>query len=211
MLTTPRAPEDGVVAALRSVTAEAGIAPGEVSLIIHGTTLATNALIERKGARTALITTEGFRDVVEIGHEKRYEHYDLNLELPPPLVPRELRFTVPERIDAKGARAAAARRGGGGGAGAGGAAQRSRASRSGFLHSLTQSRPRAAGARHPREALPDLVISLSSDVCAGDARVRALLDHRLRQRLRPAADGGLSRPPRRASSRDAGFGLPALS
>ncbi len=101
-LTTPRAPEEGVVAALRAVTAEAGIAPGEVSLIVHGTTLATNAIIERKGAKTALLTTEGFRDVVEIRHENRFEQYDVNIDLPPPLVPRRLRFPVRERIDAQG-------------------------------------------------------------------------------------------------------------
>src|SRR5258708_25531564 len=65
ILTTAQAPEDGVLAALRSVTARAGVEPGQVDLIVHGTTLATNALIERKGARTALLTTEGFRDVLE--------------------------------------------------------------------------------------------------------------------------------------------------
>ena len=102
-LTTPRAPEDGVLAILHSVIAEAGIAPPDVRLIIHGTTLATNALIERKGAKTALLTTEGFRDVVEIRHENRFEQYDLNIDLPPPLVPRRLRLPVRERIDAQGA------------------------------------------------------------------------------------------------------------
>jgi N-methylhydantoinase A len=102
ILTTPHAPEDGVLAALRSVTAEAGVEPGEVGVIIHGTTLATNALIERKGARTALLTTEGFRDVVEIRHENRFEQYDVNIDLPPPLVPRRLRLPVRERVDAQG-------------------------------------------------------------------------------------------------------------
>jgi N-methylhydantoinase A len=102
ILTTPHAPEDGVLAALCSVTAEAGVKPGEVGVIIHGTTLATNALIERKGARTALLTTEGFRDVVEIRHENRFEQYDVNIDLPPPLVPRRLRLPVRERIDAQG-------------------------------------------------------------------------------------------------------------
>jgi N-methylhydantoinase A len=102
ILTTPHAPEDGVLAALRSVTAEAGVEPGEVGVIIHGTTLATNALIERKGARTALLTTECFRDVVEIRHENRFEQYDVNIDLPPPLVPRRLRLPVRERIDAQG-------------------------------------------------------------------------------------------------------------
>lgn len=102
ILTTTHAPEDGVLAALRSVTADAGVEPGEVGVIIHGTTLATNALIERKGARTALLTTEGFRDVVEIRHENRFEQYDVNIDLPPPLVPRRLRLPVRERIDAQG-------------------------------------------------------------------------------------------------------------
>ncbi len=101
-LTTPGAPEQGVIAALNLVTQAAGIVPRQVGLIIHGTTLATNAVIERKGARTALLTTEGFRDVVEIRHENRFEQYDVNIDLPPPLVPRRLRFPVRERIDAQG-------------------------------------------------------------------------------------------------------------
>jgi N-methylhydantoinase A len=101
-LTTARAPEEGVLAILHAVIAEAGIAPGDVRLIIHGTTLATNALIERKGAKTALLTTEGFRDVVEIRHENRFEQYDVNIDLPPPLVPRRLRLPIRERIDAQG-------------------------------------------------------------------------------------------------------------
>src|SRR4051794_18439173 len=85
-----------------AVLREAALAPADLSIIIHGTTLATNAIIERKGARTALITTEGFRDTVEIRHENRFEQYDVNIDLPPPLVPRRLRFVVPERIDARG-------------------------------------------------------------------------------------------------------------
>ena len=101
-LTTTRAPEQGVLSILRKVNSEAGVAPGAVQLIIHGTTLATNALIERKGAKTALLTTEGFRDVIEIRHENRFEQYDVNIDLPPPLVPRRLRLPVRERIDAQG-------------------------------------------------------------------------------------------------------------
>jgi len=101
-LTTQRAPEEGVLAILRRIVGEAGIQPADVNLIIHGTTLATNALIERKGAKTALLTTEGFRDVVEIRHENRFEQYDVNIDLPPPLVPRRLRLPVRERVDAQG-------------------------------------------------------------------------------------------------------------
>jgi N-methylhydantoinase A len=102
ILTTPEAPEQGVLAAIGAVLAEAGLAPGDLSIIIHGTTLATNAIIERKGAKTALVTTEGFRDTIEIRHENRFEQYDVNIDLPPPLVPRRLRFVVPERLDAQG-------------------------------------------------------------------------------------------------------------
>ena len=101
-LTTMRTPETGVLAIVRAIIGEAGIKPGDVQLIIHGTTLATNALIERKGAKTALLTTEGFRDVLEIRHENRFEQYDVNIDLPPPLVPRRLRVPVRERIDAQG-------------------------------------------------------------------------------------------------------------
>ncbi len=102
VLTTPRAPEAGMLEGIAQVLAAAGLKPGDIGVLIHGTTLATNALIERKGAKTALLTTAGFRDVLEMGYEKRYEHYDLDLELPAPLVPRELRFPVQERMTAKG-------------------------------------------------------------------------------------------------------------
>ncbi|MFT5393442.1 MAG: N-methylhydantoinase A, partial [Gammaproteobacteria bacterium] len=102
VLTTPHAPEVGVLQGVAEVLAQAGVAPGELSLVIHGTTLATNALIERKGARTALLTTEGFRDSIEMAYEHRFEQYDLYMERPQPLVPRHLRFGVPERVAANG-------------------------------------------------------------------------------------------------------------
>jgi N-methylhydantoinase A len=102
ILTTQAAPEQGVIEAIRAVLREAGLTPGALSIIIHGTTLATNAIIERKGARTAFVTTEGFRDTIEIRHENRFEQYDVNIDLPPPLVPRRLRLVVPERVDARG-------------------------------------------------------------------------------------------------------------
>ncbi|TMK32332.1 MAG: hydantoinase/oxoprolinase family protein, partial [Alphaproteobacteria bacterium] len=102
ILTTPEAPERAVIAAIREVLLEAALAPRDLSIIIHGTTLATNAIIERKGAKTALVTTEGFRDTIEIRHENRFEQYDVNIDLPPPLVPRRLRFVAPERVNAQG-------------------------------------------------------------------------------------------------------------
>jgi N-methylhydantoinase A len=102
VLTTQAAPERGVMEGFKTIIQAAGIAPGDIELIIHGTTLATNAVIERKGARTALITTEGFRDVIAMGNESRYDQYDLNIVLPEPLVPRSLRLPVPERLDNTG-------------------------------------------------------------------------------------------------------------
>lgn len=102
VLTTPRAPEEGMLAGALETLREAQLSPAAVDVLIHGTTLATNALIERKGACTAFITTDGFRDVLETGYEKRYEHYDVYLEMPRPLVARRLRFTVRERSNAQG-------------------------------------------------------------------------------------------------------------
>jgi N-methylhydantoinase A len=99
---TTAAPEVGVLEGIRRVLAAAGLPPSEVSVFVHGTTLATNALIERKGARTAFVTTEGLRDILEMGYEKRFEQYDVYMERPLPLVPRPLRFTVPGRLDGRG-------------------------------------------------------------------------------------------------------------
>jgi N-methylhydantoinase A len=102
VLTTYAAPEDAIIDGMHQVCAKAGISPSQIDQIIHGTTLATNALIERRGAKTALITTTGFRDVIEMRTESRFEQYDLNLNLPDPLLPRHMRFTVPGRVDANG-------------------------------------------------------------------------------------------------------------
>jgi N-methylhydantoinase A len=102
VLTTYAAPENAIIEGMHQVCSKAGIAPSDIDQIIHGTTLATNALIERRGAKTALITTEGFRDVIEMRTESRFEQYDLNLTLPEPLLPRQRRFTVPGRVDANG-------------------------------------------------------------------------------------------------------------
>ena len=102
VLTTVRAPEEGVLAGLAKVLSLADLEPDEIGLIIHGTTLATNALIERKGAKTALICTEGHRDSVEMAYENRFEQYDINIDRPVPLVPRYLRWAVRERLNARG-------------------------------------------------------------------------------------------------------------
>jgi N-methylhydantoinase A len=102
VLTTYAAPEDAIIDGLHQVCRKAGISAQQIGQIIHGTTLATNSLIERRGARTALITTKGFRDVIEMRTESRFEQYDLNLKLPDPLLPRERRYVLEERIGASG-------------------------------------------------------------------------------------------------------------
>ena len=88
LLTTPHDPSRAVLEGIRRLLDAHRVAPADVALVIHGTTLVANALIERKGVRTALVTTRGFRDVLEIGLEWRYDTYDLGLEMPPPLAPR---------------------------------------------------------------------------------------------------------------------------
>ena len=103
VLTTYNAPEDAIIDGIHQVCNQSSVALADIDQIIHGTTLATNALIERRGAKTALITTEGFRDVIEMRSESRFEQYDLNLTLPEPLLPRYQRYTVSERVDATGA------------------------------------------------------------------------------------------------------------
>ena len=103
VLTTPSRPEEGALAGVRAILGDAGIKLADVDVFVHGTTLATNAVIERRGARTALVATDGFRDVLDIANESRYDQYDLTIEKPNPLVPRALRLTVPERVDVHGA------------------------------------------------------------------------------------------------------------
>lgn len=198
VLTDYASPEQAIFNALDIVLRESGVAIGDIGLLIHGTTLATNALIERRGARTAFITTAGFRDVIEMRTESRFAQYDINLRLPSPLVPREDRFPVAGRIDASGSELQPldeaalddiARHIGKGGFGSVAV---------GFLHSYINP----AHERRARDILAarlDLPISISSDVspqmreferfntvCA-NAYVRPLMaDYllRLRRRLR---------------------------
>lgn len=102
VLTDYAFPENAIVEGIRQVAEVAGVDLSEIDTIIHGTTLATNALIERRGAKTAFITTKGFRDVIEMRTESRFEQYDLDIVLPAPLVPRSERFVLDERIGADG-------------------------------------------------------------------------------------------------------------
>ncbi|WP_428685791.1 hydantoinase/oxoprolinase family protein [Reyranella sp.] len=165
VLTTPDAPERAVLEGVRTILAQAKCRPQDVTLVVHGTTLATNALIERKGASTALVTTEGFRDSVEMAWEHRFEQYDIHMERPQPLVPRDLRFGVPERVASDGAvllalDEAAVRR-----VAAELKAQKIEAVAVCFLHSFTnETHERRVGAILAEE-LPGVAISLSCEVC----------------------------------------------
>ena len=164
LLTTPAAPEAAVLDGLAQICAAAAIAPEAIALVIHGTTLATNALIERKGARTALLTTAGFRDVLAMGNESRYDQYDLNIVLPEPLVPRHLRLPIPERMDNEGkvlrpldeaalAAAIATLR-----------AAAVEAVAVGYLHGFVNPAHERRTAEILAAALPDIPVSLSSEV-----------------------------------------------
>jgi N-methylhydantoinase A len=164
ILTTHDAPERALLEGVTRLLAEAGLQPKDAELFVHGTTLATNALIERRGAVTGLLTTEGFRDVLELGTESRFDQYDITMDKPPPLVPRRLRFGVPERIAADGAvllpldeaavRDAAARFREAGVESVGVA----------FLHSYVNPAHEREAARILRAELPEISLSLSSEV-----------------------------------------------
>jgi N-methylhydantoinase A len=206
VLTTPSAPEEGVIAGVRAILDEAGVAPDSIGLVIHGTTLATNAIIERKGAVTALITTAGFRDVLAMRNESRYDQYDLNLVLPEPLVPRHLRLPVPERIDNTGAVLAPLDE----------AAvhallpvlerERVESVAVGFLHSFVNPAHEAHVRAILAAARPDLPVSLSSDVSpemrewerfsttVANAYVQPLMQRYLRRLEAELRDRGLTAP-----------------
>ena len=205
-LTTPDAPERGVLQGVREVLQRAGVQPQAVSTVIYGTTLATNLLIEQKGSATALITTEGFRDVIEMRNENRYEQYDLDIDLPTPLVPRRLRLPVRERLNARGevllplaeadVEALIPR-------------LRSEAVRSvaiGFLHSYMNAAHEERARDLLLDALPHLEVTLSSEVspemreyeristaCA-NAYVQPLMSRHLRGLQQQLADAGLRCP-----------------
>ncbi|MGB0848279.1 MAG: hydantoinase/oxoprolinase family protein, partial [Thiolinea sp.] len=100
--TTPGNPTQGALAGVHLAIADAGITLVDIGGFIHGTTLATNALIERRGAQVASITTAGFRDILEIAYERRYSQYDINIDKPDLIVPRERCFTIAERMSVRG-------------------------------------------------------------------------------------------------------------
>ena len=163
-LTTPSDPADGALDGIRAICAAAGIAVADVGELLHGTTLVTNALIEGRGARLGLLTTKGFRDVLEFGIEQRYDIYDLFLRFPDPLVPRHRRLEIAERLGYDGRvlepldEAAVL-------------AEGTRLVADGcsaiavcFLHSYANPAHEKAAGRILRQAFPNVSISLSSEV-----------------------------------------------
>jgi N-methylhydantoinase A len=163
-LTVSENPAIGVIHALTQALEKASVRPGLVTQVIHGTTLVTNALIERKTARTALLTTAGFRDQIEIGQEHRYDTYDLFMRRTPPLVPRRLRFGVRERIHADGSievpldpdsvREVAHRC----------AAERIESVAIAFLHSYRDGSHERQARQIVQQVLPGATVSISSEV-----------------------------------------------
>ncbi|MCY3850438.1 MAG: hydantoinase/oxoprolinase family protein [Acidimicrobiaceae bacterium] len=164
VLTTYNAPEQGILAGIEQLSRSTGIDLRHIDQIIHGTTLATNALIERRGAKTALVTTAGFRDVIETRTESRFEQYDLDIVLPEPLIERKDRYVVTERLNARGevlvdfdeagARSLIEHLG----------AQGYESVAVGFLHSYRNSVHERRFRSLLKEALSDVSVSLSSEV-----------------------------------------------
>ena len=101
-LTTPEDPSAGALEGLAALLAEAGLKMRDLAALVHGTTLVTNTIIERRGARVGLLTTRGFRDILEMGTEQRYDIHDLFLQFPEPIVPRGLRREIAERVSRDG-------------------------------------------------------------------------------------------------------------
>jgi 5-oxoprolinase (ATP-hydrolysing) len=165
-LTTPQDPSVGALQGLEDLSSAAGVPLSQVGQIVHGTTLVTNALIERRGAKLGLITTAGFRDILEMGTEQRYDIYDLFLRFPDPLVPRRRRLEVPERMDRDGnavtaldidAVRAAAR---------GLASDGVEAIAVCFLHAYRNPAHERAAGKAIRALFPNIAVSLSSEVVA---------------------------------------------
>lgn len=165
LLTTHDHPDTAVIEGTRSILAEAGLHASHLDLIIHGTTLATNALIERKGARTALLTTRGFRDSLEMAYEHRFEQYDLYMERPAPLVSRDLRLEVAERMAADGSLLLALDEAGLQPVIATLRAEKVAALAISFLHAYVNPAHEERACAIIAAAMPDLAITLSHQVC----------------------------------------------
>lgn len=205
-LTTPKAPEEGVISAVLEALSKASLTAADIGVIIHGTTLATNALIEKRGAKTALLTTEGHRDSLEMAYENRFEQYDVMIDRPPPLVPRWLRLPVRERLNAKGEALIALDEQSVAAAVPVLASEEVQSLAIGFLHSYANPDHEQRAAEIVAKALPRLSISLSSDVApeireyerqtttVANAYVRPLMERYLRALEKAFASRGFDCP-----------------
>jgi len=193
VLTTHDAPERAFLEGMQTLLDEAGVKATDLDLILHGTTLATNAIIERRGAKTGLITTEGYRDVLEIADEGRFEQYDLMLKKPAPLVSRPLRLCVNERIDSSGreitpldeesvVRAAEKLRD-----------HNIESVAIGFIHAYSNPANEIRAREIVQEILPDVTISISSEVCPEIREYERFSTTCANAYVRPIMDGYLSR------------------
>lgn len=208
VLTTHDAPDRGAMAGIDRVLSDAKCVPTDVAMVLHGTTLATNALIERKGAKTALLTTKGMRDVLEMGFEKRFAPYNLDARRPPPLIPRVHRHTVAERMTADGnvrepldvsaVRAAGAKM----------RADGIEAVAIGFLHAYAYPAHEETAADILSGALPDATICLSSAVCPELREYERFSTTAANAYVRPLMAGYLNRLQGRLSER--GFQCPTF-
>ncbi len=208
VLTTYDDPAIGVMQGVDNVIAQAGMAAEDCRVMLHGTTLATNALIERRGAVTALFTTEGHRDSVEMALENRFEQYDVNIDRPAPLVPRPLRLPVSERLDASGEvlkafdpesvlRAIPKLQ-----------AANVRSVAVGLLHAYANGEHEHRVAEVLRKNLPGLSISLSSEVCPEIREYERLSTTCANAYVKPVMDAYLESLARKF--RDRGFDCPIL-
>ena len=192
-LTTPEDPARCAISGLQALVEEAGLRLKDIAELVHGTTLVTNALIERKGARLGLITTEGFRDLLEMGTEQRYDIYDLFLRFPEPLVPRRRRQEVAERMDRDGCVVApldesAVRK----------AARQLRSQGVEsiaicFLHSYRNPSHEKRAAEIVREEAPELSVSISSEVVAELGEYRRLVTTCANAYVQPLVAGYVTR------------------
>ena len=206
VLTTPAAPEEGFMTGVRKAMAQANVDAADVEAVIHGTTLATNAIIERKGARTALVTTKGFRDSLEIAYEHRFEQSDLKMVRPEPLVHRGDRMEVGERVAADGSVLLALDEGAARALADDLAAQGFETIAVGLLHSYANEDHERRLAEILADAMPNAMISLSCEVSpeireydristtVANAYVRPLMERYLRAlEARLRSDGFNSR------------------
>ena len=205
---TPANYADAVIAGVRSLLEELGSPPGALEELLHGCTVATNAILEGKGAPTALLTTRGFRDVLELRRVRVPELYEPLYERPPPLVPRQLRFEVGERTGPRGEVLLhpldEAGRAGGGGAHPG---RRDRGGRGLLPPLLREPGPRAADGRNPARDAPRRVRLPLGRRAAPEARVRTHLHHRhqrLRRVLRSSGTSARWSPRSRGRASEAG-------